>query len=108
MMLISPWIDVTVSDPGSQTINDPVLNASEARPHGLLWVGDLDPADPRGVGCSCGAENRGPRLAGLSLRRCLRSCGVDRALDSNGTLVEQLHHLRHVMSRRRARRRAAQ
>jgi len=22
----------------------------------LLWAGDLDPADPRGVGCSCDAE----------------------------------------------------
>jgi hypothetical protein len=56
MMLISPWIDVTVSDPASQTINDQVLSASEAQAHGLRWAGDLDLADPRGVGCSCGAE----------------------------------------------------
>src|SRR5712672_2052777 len=41
---------------GQSTINDSALSASEAQAHGLLWAGDLDPADPRGVGCSCDAE----------------------------------------------------
>jgi acetyl esterase/lipase len=47
MVLISPWLDVTLSDPASQTIDDPVLNYSELKGWGLLWAGDLDPADPR-------------------------------------------------------------
>jgi triacylglycerol lipase len=47
MVLISPWLDVSVSDPASQTIDDPVLNYSATKAAGLAWAGDLDPADPR-------------------------------------------------------------
>ncbi len=47
MVLISPELDVTLSDPASQTIDDPYLNASEVEAWGRLWAGDLDPADPR-------------------------------------------------------------
>ena len=47
MVLISPELDVTVSDPASHTIDDPYLNASEVQAWGRLWAGDLDPADPR-------------------------------------------------------------
>ena len=47
MVLISPALDVTLSDPASQTIDDPYLNASEVQAWGRLWAGDLDLADPR-------------------------------------------------------------
>jgi acetyl esterase/lipase len=47
MVLISPWLDASVSDPASQTIDDPVANYAELKGVGLLWAGDLDPADPR-------------------------------------------------------------
>jgi triacylglycerol lipase len=47
MVLISPWLDASMSDPASQTIDDPNLNYSEMKGWGLLWAGDLDPADPR-------------------------------------------------------------
>ena len=47
MVLISPELDVTLSDPASHTIDDPYLNASEVQSWGRLWAGDLDPADPR-------------------------------------------------------------
>ena len=47
MVLISPWLDASMSDPASQTIDDPNLNYSETKGWGLLWAGDLDPADPR-------------------------------------------------------------
>ena len=47
MVLISPELDVTLSDPASHTIDDPYLNASEVQAWGRLWAGDLDPADPR-------------------------------------------------------------
>jgi len=47
MVLISPWLDVSMSDPASQTIDDPILNYAELQRFGLLWAGDLDPADPR-------------------------------------------------------------
>ena len=47
MVLISPELDVTLSDPASHTIDDLYLNASEVQAWGRLWAGDLDPADPR-------------------------------------------------------------
>ena len=47
MVLISPWLDASMSDPASQAIDDPNLNYSEMKTWGLLWAGDLDPADPR-------------------------------------------------------------
>jgi triacylglycerol lipase len=47
MVLISPALDATLSDPASQTIDDPALNYSEAQGWVRLWAGDLDLADPR-------------------------------------------------------------
>ena len=47
MVLISPALDATLSDPASQTIDDPVLNYSEVQGWVPLWAGDLDLADPR-------------------------------------------------------------
>lgn len=44
---ISPWLDVTVSDPRSRTINDPMLNVGGLVAAGGLWVGSLDPSDSR-------------------------------------------------------------
>jgi acetyl esterase/lipase len=46
MVLLAPWLDVTMSDPASETIPDPILNAADLRNDGILWAGDLDPADP--------------------------------------------------------------
>jgi triacylglycerol lipase len=46
-VLISPWLDVTTRDPASYMIDDRLLNISEAQAGGLLWRGNLDPADPR-------------------------------------------------------------
>lgn len=47
MVLLSPWLDVTISDPESEGINEPSTPKEELRKDGLLWAGDLDPNDPR-------------------------------------------------------------
>lgn len=47
LVLISPWLDVTISDPASALIDDPLLGAVGLRACGRLWAGGLDPADPR-------------------------------------------------------------
>jgi triacylglycerol lipase len=46
MVLLAPWLDATLSDPASQTIPDPLLDVASLRKDGLLWAGNLDPADP--------------------------------------------------------------
>ena len=48
MVLLSPWLDATVSDPASQTIDpyDPSLDVPHLQQDGRLWAGDLDPSDP--------------------------------------------------------------
>jgi triacylglycerol lipase len=46
MVLLGPWLDATVSDPESQTIQDPILDAGVLRDAGVLWAGGLNPADP--------------------------------------------------------------
>jgi len=46
MVLLGPWLDATVSDPESQTIPDPILDAGVLKDAGVLWAGDLDPSDP--------------------------------------------------------------
>lgn len=46
MVLISPWLDATISDPRSRDVNDPLLNVDGLAEAGKLWAGDLDPADP--------------------------------------------------------------
>jgi len=46
MVLLGPWLDATVSDPESQTIPDPILDAGVLKDAGVLWAGGLDPSDP--------------------------------------------------------------
>jgi acetyl esterase/lipase len=48
MVLLAPWIDATVSDPASKTIDpkDPLLDVRHLRKDGQLWAGGLDPMDP--------------------------------------------------------------
>ncbi len=45
LVLVSPWLDATVSDPESTVINDPILDANALREAGALWAGALSPAD---------------------------------------------------------------
>lgn len=47
LVLISPWLDATLSDPRSRAIKDPMLNVDGLIAAGKLWAGDLDPADWR-------------------------------------------------------------
>jgi acetyl esterase/lipase len=47
MVLLSPWLDVTLSDPRSHQINDPMLNADSLIAGGKMWADNLDPTDPR-------------------------------------------------------------
>lgn len=47
LLLISPWLDVTVPDPRSTTVDDPMLDIDGLRYCGRLWAGGLDPRDPR-------------------------------------------------------------
>lgn len=47
MVLISPWLDVTISDPRSASIVDPFGSAEGLRESGRMWSGDLDPNDSR-------------------------------------------------------------
>ncbi|WP_431233066.1 alpha/beta hydrolase fold domain-containing protein [Mycolicibacterium psychrotolerans] len=47
MVLLSPWLDVTLSDPRSHQINDPLLDADALVAYGKLWADNLDPTDPR-------------------------------------------------------------
>lgn len=47
LVLISPWLDATVSDPASLHIDDPMLDAEGLAMCGRMWAGELDPADPR-------------------------------------------------------------
>jgi triacylglycerol lipase len=46
MVLISPWLDVTLSNPAISTISDPVLRTASLRNAGQQWAGDLSPNDP--------------------------------------------------------------
>ena len=48
MVLLSPWLDATVSDPASETIDpyDPSLDVPHLQQDGRLWAGDLDPTNP--------------------------------------------------------------
>jgi triacylglycerol lipase len=46
MVLISPWLDVTMSDPGISEIDDPALSPAMLKGSGLAWAGGLDPAHP--------------------------------------------------------------
>ena len=46
MVLISPWLDVTLTDPAIASIDDPVLRTASLRAAGAKWAGDLSPVDP--------------------------------------------------------------
>jgi triacylglycerol lipase len=46
MVLISPWLDATVSDPRSRSVHDPMLNVDGLAEAGRLWAGALQPSDP--------------------------------------------------------------
>jgi triacylglycerol lipase len=46
MVLVSPLLDATLSNPECLTINDPVLDVSELQEAGRLWAGDLEPTHP--------------------------------------------------------------
>lgn len=48
LVLISPWLDVTLDDPAIAAIEprDPMLAVPGLREAGRLWAGALDPADP--------------------------------------------------------------
>ena len=46
MVLISPWLDVTMTDPEIDNIDDPALNRTMLETSGLQWAGDLDPMNP--------------------------------------------------------------
>jgi triacylglycerol lipase len=46
MVLISPWLDITMSNPLIASINDPVLRTASLRKAGQQWAGDLSLTDP--------------------------------------------------------------
>jgi acetyl esterase/lipase len=46
LVLQSPWLDVTMSNPAIARIDDPVLNRRELVRDGLAWAGDLGGTDP--------------------------------------------------------------
>ena len=46
MVLISPWLDITMSNPAIASINDPVLRTASLRKAGQQWAGDLSLTDP--------------------------------------------------------------
>ena len=46
MVLISPWLDVTMTNPAIASIDDPVLRISSLQRAGRQWAGDLPLTDP--------------------------------------------------------------
>ena len=46
LVLVSPLLDVTMSNPAIPSVGDPVLDAAALRESGLKWAGALDPKDP--------------------------------------------------------------
>lgn len=47
MVLISPWLDVALSDPANRQIDDPLLSADQLVAAGRVWAGSLETTDPR-------------------------------------------------------------
>jgi acetyl esterase/lipase len=47
LVLLTPWLDVSMSDPRSAEIDDPLLDIGNSARYGRLWAGDLDNQDPR-------------------------------------------------------------
>jgi triacylglycerol lipase len=46
LVLVSPFLDVTMSNPAIASVDDPVLDAAALRESGLMWAGSLDPKNP--------------------------------------------------------------
>jgi acetyl esterase/lipase len=46
LVLVSPFLDVTMSNPAIASVDDPVLDAVVLRESGLMWAGSLDPTNP--------------------------------------------------------------
>jgi triacylglycerol lipase len=46
MVLISPWLDVSMTNPAIQGVDDPALDCESMQRSGRLWAGDLEPTDP--------------------------------------------------------------
>ncbi len=46
MVLESPWLDVTLTNPDIELVTDTVLDRAQSQQDGLLWAGALDPTDP--------------------------------------------------------------
>ncbi|MES2058450.1 MAG: alpha/beta hydrolase fold domain-containing protein [Pseudomonadota bacterium] len=47
LLLIAPWLDATLSDPRSLSIDDPLMTVDSLRWSGRQWAGELDPAEGR-------------------------------------------------------------
>ena len=46
LVLLAPWLDVSMSDPRSPQIDDPLLDMMNMIKYGKLWAGDLSTMDP--------------------------------------------------------------
>ncbi len=46
LVLVSPFLDVTMSNPAIASVDDPVLDSAVLRESGLIWAGPLDATDP--------------------------------------------------------------
>ena len=46
MVLLSPWLDVSMTNPAIASVRDPILSAAALKRQGTMWAGDLDPTDP--------------------------------------------------------------
>ena len=46
LVLLSPWLDVSMSDPRSAQINDPLLNVAGLAKYGNEWAGNLSTQSP--------------------------------------------------------------
>ncbi|MFE3799801.1 alpha/beta hydrolase fold domain-containing protein [Nocardia tengchongensis] len=46
LVLISPWLDVSMTNPAIPAIDDPVLSLTAMRASGKLWAADLPTTDP--------------------------------------------------------------
>jgi triacylglycerol lipase len=45
VVLLAPWLDVSMSDPRSAQIDDPLLDVASAAKDGRLWAGNLSTQD---------------------------------------------------------------
>ncbi|MGE2833337.1 alpha/beta hydrolase fold domain-containing protein [Mycobacterium sp. SMC-4] len=46
MVLLSPWLDVSMTNPAIRDVDDPILNPVTLKKSGRKWAGRLDPTDP--------------------------------------------------------------